>query len=220
MAFPEAVYTKTYHLRDRYNKSRAPGLVWKCDPAPSRRPIDRTPSKTRCGRSGTGSTWSSLACQQGCTEASHDLSIMTPFSCAAPTPASAAAERDALGLAPVPSTSMLALGDNMVSNVEAAAQSTTEQCSWSAPMAGSSHSCWLSSVLHQHDLSRCGWTLSESGRGPASASWTEAPAVVKAIVAWPRPAAMPLWCSDSHAVACRRRSAALDGENGRIANNV
>ena len=71
-------------------------------------------------------TSSALACQQGCTEASHDLSIMTPFSCAAPTPASAAAERDALGLAPVPSTSMLALGDNMVSNVEAAAQSTTE----------------------------------------------------------------------------------------------
>ena len=154
MAFPEAVYTKTYHLRDRYNKSCAPGHVWKCDPAPSQRPIDRTPSKTRCGRSGPGCTWSSLACQQGCTEASHDLSIMTPFSCTAPTPASAAAERDALGLAPVPSTSMLALGDNMVSNVEAAAQSTTEQCSWSAPMAGSSHSCWLSSVLHQHDLSR------------------------------------------------------------------
>ena len=137
MAFPEAVYTKTYHLRDRYNKSRAPGHVWKCDPAPSRRPIDRTPSKTRCGRSGPGCTWSSLACQQGCTEASHDLSIMAPFSCAAPTPPSAAAERDALGLAPVPSTSMLALGDNMVSNVEAAAQSTKEQCSWSAPMAGS-----------------------------------------------------------------------------------
>ena len=154
------VYTKTYHLRDRYNKSRAPEYVWKCDPAPSRRPIDRTPSKTRCGRSGTGSTWSSLACQQGCTEASHDLSIMTPFSCAAPTPPSAAAERDALGLAPVPSTSMLALGDNMVSNVEAAAQSTTEQCSWSARMADSSHSCWLSSVLHQHDLTRCGWTWS------------------------------------------------------------
>ena len=114
----------------------------------------------RCGRSGTGCTWSSLACQQGCTEASHDLSIITSFKCAALTPASAAAKRDALGLAPVPSTSMLALGDNMVSNVEAAAQSTTEQCSWSAPMGGSSHSCWLSSVLHQHDLSRCGWTWS------------------------------------------------------------
>ena len=191
MAFPEAVYTKTYHLRDRYNKSRAPGHVWKCDPAPSRRPIDRTPSKTRCGRSGAGCTWSSLACQQGCTEASHDLSIMTPFRCAAPTPASAAAERDALGLAPVPSTSMLALGDNMVSNVEAAAQSTTEQCSWSARMADSSHSCWLSSVLHQHDLSRCGWTLSESGRGAASASWIASPAEKPPVMAWPQGAVMP-----------------------------
>ena len=185
------MYTKTYHLRDRYNKSRAPGHVWKCDPAPSRRPIDRTPSKTRCGRSGPGCTWSSLACQQGCTEASHDLSIMAPFSCAAPTPPSAAAERDALGLAPVPSTSMLALGDNMVSNVEAAAQSTTEQCSWSAPMAGSSRSCWLSSVLHQHDLSRCGWTWSESGRVQLSASWIESPASKPPVMAWPQGAVMP-----------------------------
>ena len=153
--------------------------------------IDRTPSKTRCGRSGPGCTWSSLACQQGCTEASHDLSIMTPFSCAAPTPASAAAERDALGLAPVPSTSMLALGDNMVSNVEAAAQSTTEQCSWSARMAGSSHSCWLSSVLHQHDLSRCGWILSESGRVQLSASWIASPAEKPPVMAWPQGAVMP-----------------------------
>ena len=174
------MYTKTYHLRDRYNKSRAPGHVWKCDPAPSRRPIDRTPSKTRCGRSGAGCTWSSLACQQGCTEASHDLSIMTPFSCAAPTPASAAAERDALGLAPVPSTSMLALGDNMVSNVEAAAQSTTEQCSWSVPMGGSSNSCWLSSVLHQHDLSRCGWTWSYRRRVQLSLSLVDRVACSKA----------------------------------------
>ena len=190
MAFPEAVYTKTYHLRDRYKKSCAPGHVWTCDPAPSRRPIDRTPYKTRCGRSGPGCTWSSLACQQGCTEASHDLSIMASFSCAAPTPPSAAAERDALGLAPVPSTSMLALGDNMVSNVEAAAQSTTEQCSWSAPMGGSSHSCWLSSVLHQHDLSRCGWTLSESGRGAASASWIASPAEKPPVIARPQGAVM------------------------------
>ena len=190
MAFPEVVYTKTYHLQDHYNKSRAVGHVWTCDPAPSRRPIDRTLSKTRCGRSGAGCTWSSLACQQGCTEASHDLGIMRPFSCAAPTPPSAAAERDALGLAPVPSTSMLALGDNMVSNVEAAAQSTTEQCSWSARMADSSHSCWLSSLLHQHDLSRCGWTLSESGRGAASASWIESPAAKPPVIAWPQGAVM------------------------------
>ena len=190
MAFPEVVYTKTYHLQGHYNKSCAVGHVWKCDPAPSRRPIDRTPSKTRCGRSGPGCTWSSRACQQGCTEASHDLSIMAPFSCAAPTPPSAAAERDALGLAPVPSTSMLALGDNMVSNVEAAAQSTTEQCSWSARMADSSHSCWLSSVLHQHDLSRCGWTWSESGPGAASASWIEAPASKPPVIARPQGAVM------------------------------
>ena len=190
MAFPEAVYTKTYHLRDRYNKSRAPGHVWKCDPAPSRRRIDRTQSKTRCGRSGPGSTWSSLACHQGCTEASHDLSIMAPFSCAAPTPPSAAAERDALGLAPVPSTSMLALGDNMVSNVEAAAQSTTEQCSWSALMAGSSRSCWLSSVLHQHDLSRCGWTWSYRRRVQLSASWIESPAAKPPVIARPGGAVM------------------------------
>ena len=192
MAFPEAVYTKTYHLRDRYNKSRAPGHVWKCDPAPSQRPIDRTPSKTRCGRSGPGCTWSSLACQQGCTEASHDLSIMTPSSCVAPTPTSAAAVRDALGLAPVavPSTSMLALGDNMVSNVEAAAQSTTEQCSWSARMADSSHSCWLSSVLHQHDLSRCGWTWSYRRRVQLSASWIESPAAKPPVIARPGGAVM------------------------------
>ena len=49
---------------------------------------------------------------------------------------------------------MLALGDNMVSNIEAAAQSTTEQCSWSAPMAESSRSCWLSSTMHQQHLAR------------------------------------------------------------------
>ena len=215
------MYTKTYHLRDRYNKSRAPGRVWKCDTAPSRRPIDRTPSKTRCGRSGPGCTWSSLACQQGCTEASHDLSIMTPFSCAAPTPASAAAERDALGLAPVPSTSMLALGDNMVSNVEAAAQSTTEQCSWLAPMGGSSHSCCLSSVLHQHDTSMT--CRGADGHGLTGVEGQPQPRgprhlPLSIIVARPKPAAMRLWCIRSHAVACRRRSAALDGENGRIAN--
>ena len=90
----------------------------------------------------------------------------------------------------MPSTSMLALGDNMVSNVEAAAQSTTEQCSWSAPMAGSSHSCWLSSVLHQHDLSRCGWILSESGPVQLSASSIEAPASKRPVIARPHGAAV------------------------------
>ena len=47
-----------------------------------------------------------------------------------------------------------ASSDRSVSQVEGAASSTMGQCSWSAPMAESSRSCWLSSTMHQQHLAR------------------------------------------------------------------
>ena len=61
-------------------------------------------------------------------------------------------------MAPALSTSMLTLSDSMVSNVEAAAQSSIGQCSWSVPITGSGWSSWLSSTMHQQHLPpRDGW---------------------------------------------------------------
>ena len=47
-----------------------------------------------------------------------------------------------------------ASSDRSVSQVEGAALITMGQCSWSAPMAESSRSCWLSSTMHQQHLAR------------------------------------------------------------------
>ena len=83
---------------------------------------------------------------------------MAPSCCTARSPPAVTIARNSVGLAPALSTSMLTLSDSMVSNVEAAAQSSIGQCSWSVPITGSSWSSWLSSTMHQQHLSpRDGW---------------------------------------------------------------
>ena len=103
-------------------------------------------------------TSSALACQQGCTEAWNVAGVVASSCCIARSPPAVTIARDSVGMAPALSTSMLTLSDSMVSNVEAAAQSSIGQCSWSVPITGSSWSSWLSSTMHQQHLPpRDGW---------------------------------------------------------------
>ena len=63
-----------------------------------------------------------------------------------------------------------ASSDRSVSQVEGAASSTMGPCFWSAPMAESSRSCWLSSTMHQQHLARRdGQRARHAGERPSSA---------------------------------------------------
>ena len=79
----------------------------------------------------------------------------------------------------------------MVSNVEAAAQSSIGQCSWSVPITGSSWSSWLSSTMHQQHLSpRDGWVPRRCTVSLLCA-WRASPDVKLRLMARPEGAAMP-----------------------------
>ena len=136
-------------------------------------------------------TSSALACQQGCTEAWNVAGVVASSCCIARSPPAVTIARNSVGLAPALSTSMLTLSDSMVSNVEAAAQSSIGQCSWSVPTTGSSWSSWLSSTMHQQHLPpRDGW-LPRRCLGQLLCAWRASPGVKLRLMAWPEGAVMP-----------------------------
>ena len=114
-------------------------------------------------------TCTALACMHGHTDDWRAACDFIRSYCTAPAPQPSTSARHRLKLALAPLSSTLALSDSMPPEVEAAASSTTGQCSWSAPMPTGSRAGWICfSELQKHHSPSDGRCPPNSSR---RASW-------------------------------------------------
>ena len=135
-------------------------------------------------------TCTALACLDGLTDGCRAASGLTWSCCTAAAPPASTSARDRLELALAPLSSTSTLSDSMPPEVDAAASSTTGQCSGSVPMADSSRAGWLcSSELRKHHSPSDGrW--SEYGWRHVSWASSAPPAMNRSLTARPEAASV------------------------------